>query len=148
MNFGEKVLADHWTILLQDPFLKPFIPDRPQVTYRRAPNLKTKIAPSKIRSRRTVLDKPILLPLIGMFQCRKTCQYIQHGKKSFTTKGVTHTLKDFYNCSSDFVVYGLTCPCGLLYVGHTIQALRTRFGEHRRSIESDIDPLKDGPQCA
>lgn len=51
-------------------------------------------------------------------------------------------LKDFYNCYSDFVIYGLTCPCSLLYVGRTIRALPTRFGEHRRSIEGGIDPLK------
>lgn len=27
-----------------------------------------------------------------------------------------------------------------MYVGRTIQALRTRFGEHRRLIEGGIDP--------
>lgn len=40
-----------------------------------------------------------------------------------------------YNCSSEFVIYCLSCPCSLLYIGRTIYTLRKRFGEHKRSIE-------------
>lgn len=80
-----------------------------------------------------------------MYQCRKalckTCKFVQHGQKSFSTKGKTHLLKEFYNCSSDYVVYDLTCPCGLIYVGRTIQALRQRFSEHRRFIEDGTDTV-------
>ena len=32
------------------------------------------------------------------------------------------------------MVYGIICPCGLLYVGCTIRPLRVRFGEHKCSI--------------
>lgn len=84
-----------------------------------------------------------------MYQCRKTlcktCKFVRHGQKAFSTKGKTYLLKDFFNCSSNFVVYGLTCPCGLIYVGHTVRALRTRFGEHRRLIEGGTDP-HSGPR--
>lgn len=87
---------------------------------------------------------PVLIPLVGKYQCHKalckTCKFVQHGKKSFSTKGKTYQLKDFFNSSSDFVIYGLTCPCGLIYVGSTIRALRTRFGDHRRLIEGGTDP--------
>lgn len=37
------------------------------------------------------------------------------------------------------MVYYLTCPCGLLYVGGTICTLRKHFGEHRRFIEEGND---------
>lgn len=140
----EKILVKHWGILHQDPHLKTSLPIRPKVIYRRAPNLRSKIAPSKFRSIPTASSVPTLIPLVGMYQCRKalckTCKFIQHGQKSFTTKGKTFVLKEFYNCSSDFVVYGLMCPCGLMYVGRTIRALRRRFGEHRRLIEGGTDP--------
>lgn len=110
----EKILANHWSILLQDPLLKPFIPERPRVTYRRAPNLESKIALSKIRSRCIFPEKPVLIPLVRMYKCCKslckTCKYVKHSQKYFATKGKTYLLTDFYNCSSDFVVYGLTCP--------------------------------------
>lgn len=131
----ENILSNHWNILLQDPHLKTILPSRPKVTYRKAPNLKNKIAPSKFKSTIISPSVPVLLPLVGMYQCHKalckTCTFIQHGQKSFCTKGKTYPLNEFYNCSSDFVVYGLTCPCGLIYVGRTIRPVRQRFGEHR-----------------
>lgn len=53
--------------------------------------------------------------------------------------GKTYHLGEFYSCSPEFVIYCLTCPCGLLYVGRTVQTLRKRFGEHRRSIEEGAE---------
>ena len=62
-----------------------------------------------------------------------------HHQKSITAKGKTYSLNIFYNYSSKFVAYCVTCPCVLLYVGHTIRILHKRFGEHKRSIEDDSD---------
>lgn len=42
----ETIFKKHCQILLEDPHLKPLLPDIPRVTYRKAPNLKNKIAPS------------------------------------------------------------------------------------------------------
>lgn len=76
-----------------------------------------------------------------MYQCRKlnclTCKFVQHKQKHFTTKDKTFQLGQFFNCSTEFVVYCLSCPCNLLYVGRTTRTLRKRFGEHRRSIEDN-----------
>lgn len=66
-------------------------------------------------------------------------KFVQHGQKSFSTKGKTYPIKEFPNCSSDHVVYCLTCPCGFLYVGRTIHPLRQRFGKHRWFIEQGCD---------
>ncbi|CAI9555659.1 unnamed protein product [Staurois parvus] len=78
-----------------------------------------------------------------MYRCNKalckTCQFVKHGQKNFTTKGKTYSFKEFYNCSTDHVIYCISCPCGLLYVGRTIRPLRARFGEHRRLIEDGKD---------
>lgn len=127
----ERILTNHWNIL-QDPHLLTILPEHTRVTYRKAPNLKNKIALSKLKSINTKPSPLVLIPLVGMYQCRKalckTCHFIQHDKKSFCCKGKTYQLDNFYNCSSDFVVYGLTCPCGLIYVGCTIRPLRQRFG--------------------
>ncbi|CAH2329953.1 Hypothetical predicted protein, partial [Pelobates cultripes] len=60
-------------------------------------------------------------------------EYFVHprsGKKFF--------VKDFYTCNSDFVVYILKCPCGLLYVGETIRPVKERIGEHKRSIRAAL----------
>lgn len=139
----ENILQKHWNILQQDPLLKTILPNIPRITYRKAPSLKNKIAPSKFPSDHIITNPTQLIPLVGMFQCKKirckTCSFVQHGKKSFVSKGKTYLLDQFYNCSSEFVVYGLKCPCGLIYVGRTICPLRQRFGQHRRLIEGGKD---------
>lgn len=62
------------------------------------------------------------------------------GKKSFARKdGRQFNILQFICCSTQFVVYGLKCPCGSLYVGRTVRTMRTRFGEHRRFIEQKKD---------
>lgn len=110
------ILSKHWNILQQDPLLKTILPTVPRITYRKAPNLKNKIAPSKLKTDQITTPNPTsLIPLVAMYRCNKahkTCSFVQHGKKSFLSKGRTYALDHFYNCSSDFVVYGLTCPCG------------------------------------
>lgn len=139
----EKILASHWPILLEDPHLRTTVDTKPKVAYRKSRNIKSKIAPSRIKPTQPTSSPLTLIPLRGMYQCKKplclTCQFIQHGQKTFTVKGKNYTLKEFYNCSTDFVIYCLTCPCGLIYVGRTIRALRARFGEHRRFIEKGRD---------
>lgn len=139
----ENILKKHWSILLQDPLLKTSLPLIPRITYRKAPSLKNRIAPSKLPIDKPISNPTTLIPLVGMYQCKKarckTCMFVEHGKKSFLSKGRIYTLEQFYNCSSNFVVYGLTCPCGLIYVGRTICPLRQRFGQHRRLIEGGKD---------
>lgn len=110
--------------------------------YRKAPNIKNKITPSKLKSH-PIKSKPhlCLLPLHGMIQCKKAlckmCSFVQHGQKQFTTKGKTFNISEFYNCSS--VAYYLRCPCHQLYVSRTICSLQQRFGQHRKKVEEGKD---------
>lgn len=48
-NTIKKRLNKSWHILLNDPHLKPILPDKPRITYHRAKTLKHFLAPSKIR---------------------------------------------------------------------------------------------------
>lgn len=90
-----------------------------------------------------LIQSPCLIPLVGMYQCHKklclTCKHVNHSQKECKIKGKTYQLSSFFNCSTEFVVYCLICPCGLHYVGRTIRTLRKRFGEHRRLIEAGDD---------
>ncbi|KAM4049825.1 uncharacterized protein ACNLHF_011749 isoform 3-T3 [Anomaloglossus baeobatrachus] len=45
----KNIIYKHWKILQNDPFLKDAIPERPGITYRRAPSLKNQLAPSRLR---------------------------------------------------------------------------------------------------
>lgn len=43
-------------------------------------------------------------------------------------------IKQFMTCNTTHVVYALTCPCGLLYIGRTKRLLRIRVAEHIHNI--------------
>lgn len=126
----EKILSRHWHILREDPHLKTTVSDCPLVTYRRARNIKAKIAPSKTKTSRPIRSIPLtFFGIKGMYQCKKplclTCAHVTHRQKYLFRKG--------------YVVYFLTCPCSLFYVGRTIRTLRKRFGEHRNLVEQGKD---------
>ncbi|CAH2284021.1 Hypothetical predicted protein, partial [Pelobates cultripes] len=49
-----EILNKHWPILIKDPWLSFCVSGTPRVTFRRAPNLKNILAPSKLRSPTTL----------------------------------------------------------------------------------------------
>lgn len=85
-----KILNKHWNILQQDPISKPsshWYLESPTV---KPPTSKIKLPPSKLKNIHTNPNTTTLIPLTGMYQCKKalckTCSFVQHGKKSFSQK--------------------------------------------------------------
>lgn len=61
--------------------------------------------------------------------------YMWHRKKTVVGRdGRVHKLKQFMNCGTQYIVYGIVCPCGRLYVGRTQRPMRVRIGEHKCGI--------------
>ncbi|XP_073448025.1 meiotic recombination protein DMC1/LIM15 homolog [Aquarana catesbeiana] len=65
----EAIFKKHWPILLEDPYLKPVLPNYPRITYRKAPNIKNKIAPSKLKSTKVTGEEVQLLAIIDSGAC-------------------------------------------------------------------------------
>lgn len=140
----EHIFQKHWSILQEDPNLKAIIANQPLISYYCARNLKTQIAPSKIKPKSPTASSPLsFFNIKGMYQCRKalclTCKHVTHGQKVFQSKGKCYTIPEFYTCSSEFV-YCMSCPCSLFYVVLTICTFCTRFGEHKCFVEADSFP--------
>ncbi|KAJ8356539.1 hypothetical protein SKAU_G00193330 [Synaphobranchus kaupii] len=73
----------------------------------------------------------------GFFPCRHCTSCHNHKKANSFVSQMTkkeYKIKRFITCRSTNVVYLLTCPCGLQYVGKTNRQLRVRINEHRSSI--------------
>lgn len=138
----EKILKKHWPILKEDKILGPVLPGKPQVIYRRAPSLATRITKSAIDEPRTVR----MLDQKGFYRCGKCMmckQTAMKERKSISFKSnqnnKVHKLKDTITCNTTGVVYMLECPCGLQYVGRTIRALKTRLYEHCYNIRKGLE---------
>ncbi|CAJ0943545.1 unnamed protein product [Ranitomeya imitator] len=73
----------------------------------------------------------------GTFPCLSCacCSNIIKGDRiTHPHTGKCYNTKGFYTCDTNYVVYLLKCPCGLLYVGETTQHLRDRIAGHKSTI--------------
>lgn len=135
----KKLLSKHWHIVKNDGILGPVLPDRPQVVFRGVPSIKSFVGPS-------VCDPPTTKPmffqnLVGYYRC-KSCAVcsinaVKDRKVShFHSTSTSHDfpIKYFITCSTVNVVYLLTCPCGLQYVGRTVRPLQVWLNEHIGNI--------------
>lgn len=131
------ILKQHWPILKNDPLLKTKIPDIPRLTFRREKSVKNILAPSELRKPNNNTNTSSQGRRNGIFRCYhpkcKCCSSITEGTKSNTCQstGEIYPIKSKVDCGSSFVIYLLTCQCGLQYVGRTTQSLRTRINQHR-----------------
>lgn len=136
----KKILYKHWHIIKNDPLLGPLLPDRPQVVFRGAPSIKSRVVSA-------VCDPPINKPmffqhLIGYYKCRncEVCSINAIAERKVCRLHSNSTsrdfsIKSFITCSTTHVVYLLSCPCGLHYVGRTVRSLKVRLSEHIGNIK-------------
>lgn len=108
------------------------MPDLPRICFRRAKNLKDHLVRSKLPNE---LDE-----VGGMFRCGnkrcKVCQNVIEGSKfkSFVEDRIFH-INHHFDCNSEGVIYLVDCrKCGKQYVGCTITSFRTRFNNHKSSL--------------
>lgn len=53
---------------------------------------------------------------------------------SSTVTKQTFKIKTHLNCSSNFIINLLECPCKLQYVGRTMMTQRNRMNKHRHNV--------------
>lgn len=141
-----KVLSRHWHILSEAPILGDIVGDRPLLTARRARNLKDCLVHSEYSRPQSQDWLTCLPPLKGMYPCGRChiCKYVDRTDMFASSDGSKQfKINSVINCSTTRVIYMLTCPCGLIYVGKTKWQLKIRIGEHVQSIinKEDDHPL-------
>ncbi|OCT75561.1 hypothetical protein XELAEV_18030742mg [Xenopus laevis] len=50
-------------------------------------------------------------------------------------------LQGHFTCTSEYVIYALTCPCGYIYIGETTQMVKSRMSQLKYSINLGNDRL-------
>ncbi len=83
-------------------------------------------------------SKSMLLEQISFFPCRACTACRDSCKRTNTfsshVTGKKYDIRQLSTCSSSNVVYLISCPCGLQYVGKTTRQIRTRIIEHKSAI--------------
>lgn len=130
-----KLVENNWLILQNDPVLKKIIPKKTAITFRKAPTIKSLVAPSRLRQHGEV---PIKSSNKGSFKCNSIrclcCKEITHGRKEFKSTMLQEIfqIKQHLMCTSKYIIYLL--KCGVQNIGHTIQRLQQRMNKHRTNI--------------
>ncbi|XP_078525914.1 uncharacterized protein LOC144798766 [Lissotriton helveticus] len=115
---------------------------KPMYAHRRNKNLKDQIVRSRFS--KTAENPPFVQrsfqnnnPVKGTSSCGscKSCNNILLGE-TMTLNNVEIKAKDLWTCNTQNVVYLITCPCHLGYVGETGKAIKTRLTEHRSAIKT------------
>ena len=105
----------------------------PLVSFRHSKNIRETLVHSSLPQE---LSSPCGTFPCGVGQC-KTCKFIDSSTTISAPKFVYH-IKHHFTCTSSHLIYCISCSrCGMLYIGETGRCLRTRFGEHRRSVTSN-----------
>lgn len=79
---------------------------------------------------------------LGMFPCSKwqICPFVDRTRTFREAKDIKeYEIRDLINCSTERVIYMLTCPCPKIYIGKTKRQLKIRIGEHLREIKREKD---------
>ena len=131
-NKIKKCILKHWPLLNND---RLFL-EKPRFAFKRGTNLRDKLIKAYHEPKAVSIASALgLPPLIGHFRCGhcKACETCLP-LKSFSINNVTGLLRHFSNCGSKNVIYCISCPCGLNYIGKTTQEIRKRILQHQSKI--------------
>ena len=152
-NKMAKIVNKHWNILNSNHLDIP----KPIFAHKRGRNIKDMIVHTRPKPVTFQTLNPSILPSVkGHFPCGNcsVCRFTKHTKEIRFENGFKWELRGHTNCNTQRVIYLLTCPCDLMYIGMTTRKIKIRIGEHRSNIrchknntKMTIHFLEKGPQC-
>ncbi|CAJ0965952.1 unnamed protein product [Ranitomeya imitator] len=133
-----KTINKHWP-LLKEAYPQVAAFQAPALMCKRRPrNFRDSLVKADIRSLTKQPRQQFLgtqrtgtFPCLG---CACCANVIKSSEFTHPHTGKKFNIKGFYTCETNFVVYLVKCPCGLMYVGETIQHVRDRISSHKSTI--------------
>ncbi|CAJ0960174.1 unnamed protein product [Ranitomeya imitator] len=135
-----KSIRKNWPILSTaypdiPEFKQPFLP-----CFKRAPSLRDTFVRADIGPNTMMRQRFLHKPRVGTFPCLHCAQcgnVLKGDKVIHPYSGKEFKIRGYFTCSSEYVVYMIKCPCGLLYVGETSQSIRDRISKHKSTIRCE-----------
>ncbi|CAJ0916119.1 unnamed protein product [Ranitomeya imitator] len=138
MNKVHNLIHKHWPLLTKAYPNISIFKNPPLMCLRRPQIIKDKVVRADIGHNNKTSTRTLTgLHRTGTFPCLNcmSCSNIIKGNEVVHPRtGKSYPIKDFFTCETNFVVYIIKCPCGLLYVGETTQAIRDRISGHKSTI--------------
>ncbi|CAJ0916116.1 unnamed protein product [Ranitomeya imitator] len=150
MNKVHNLIHKHWPLLTKAYPNISIFKNPPLMCLRRPQNIKDKVVRADIGHNNKTSTRTLTgLHRTGTFPCLNcmSCSNIIKGNEVVHPRtGKSYPIKDFFTCETNFVVYIIKCPCGLLYVGETTQAIRDRISGHKSTIRCEFQEFQERTQ--
>lgn len=119
-----------WELLENDEDFHNIFESKPLIAYARSRNLQEHL---KMTTKPSNTDHKGMRKCNNCVHCNNVMQqdFVTHPRTGEKTK-----LKFTADCNSNFVLYCIKCPCGLMYIGKTERKLKIRIGEHKSMIRN------------
>lgn len=129
-----RIIKRHWSIISKSyPSITEFnVP--PLMSYRRSRNLRDRLVKSIVPVPPKIRQTYLSTQKQGCFPCLTcvACKSLQKGPVFIhPTTNEAFRITQYLTCDTEWVVYALWCPCGLLYIGET---KNIRLTNHRYCI--------------
>eukprot|EP00079_Xenopus_tropicalis_P014684 XP_004911451.1 PREDICTED: uncharacterized protein LOC101735191 [Xenopus tropicalis] len=138
-------ITKNWPMVNQDESLSLYHASKPVIGYKRGNSLRDLLVTTDFKNYDgKQKDWLSSYKKLGCYKCPDcvTCRCLLCGPDfPHPHTGKRYKILHRLGCLSTFVVYIITCPCGLYYVGKTVTTLRERIGNHRSAISR---ALKEG----
>lgn len=133
------ILRRHCSVLQQGCANVKSFETPPLMSYKRDENLRDKLVRTDIEPSKSEPTQRTLIPMkMGNFPCIhcSCCGNIVKGDKRFSHPytEIKCNIKDRFTCSSDYVIYMLSCPCGLIYISEMTMEVRKWIIKHKSTI--------------
>ncbi|CAJ0938544.1 unnamed protein product, partial [Ranitomeya imitator] len=138
------IIRRHWPLLGKGHTNIVELQLPPLFSYRRNRNLKDQLVISDIgstkRDLQTTFNRPSLgnLPCLGCACCNNM---IKGSSFCHPRTGKKYEIHRRFTCTSSFVVYVLSCHCGLFYVEETTMEIKARISKHKSTIRTGLIEL-------
>ena len=133
-NQLKKIINKNWRILNTGKLNL----EKPIFANKRGLNLKDRLVHTRPRSPTTLPTTTLwgLPRVVGHHPCGRcsVCHLTTTTKELDLGLQNSWHLRKFTNCDSTRVVYMITCPCGLKYIGMTSRKIKVRICEHRSNL--------------
>lgn len=121
-------ISCHWHLLAEDCTLSKYVHPTHELVFRRATSLRDTLTSSHYfitsdRSPRSTW---------GTYQCGRCshCPWVTEGRGILLPNGQWHQSQCHTNCSTQGVIYLMTCKCHVFYIGKTICEFGQRIRDH------------------
>ncbi|XP_077151982.1 uncharacterized protein LOC143815994 isoform X1 [Ranitomeya variabilis] len=132
------VIRKHWSLLHKAyPSVEPF-QSPPMMSTRRPKNIKDQLVRADIGSTQPRTTQRLLASqrrgTFPCLNCAACSNVIRSDTVTHPRTGKSYPIQGYFTCNTNFAIYVIKCPCGLLYVGETTQHVKDRIASHKSTI--------------